>query len=241
MVFGAAVGLVCGWFLPGPVYRLAVPFEEPQRSACPNGHPLGHWFAPARCRVCGARYGPPAWATAVAAAFACAVVEASLGLGFESDLFVLLCLVGVLLAAVDLSCLRLPHIVVLPSIAASVALLAELAWLTGGWHRFVGALLGAVVLGAVYLLLYLLPGGNLGFGDVTLSVLLGLYLGWLGWGCVVLGALLPWLLNAPVLIVLLVSRRIDRKASVPMGPAMLAGALLAIGVSGWFNVLLRFS
>jgi leader peptidase (prepilin peptidase)/N-methyltransferase len=241
VVFAAAVGLLCGWwFVPGPAYRLAVPIDEPLRSTCPNGHPLGHWLALARCRVCGVWYGPPPWTTALAAGIAAAVVGARFGLVLELNLYLGLCVVGVLLAAVDLRCRRLPHVVVLPAILASVILLAEVAWLSGGWHHLWGALLGALALGVCYLLLHLLPGGGLGFGDVTLSVLLGLYLGWLGWGCVVLGALLPWLINAPVLIVLLATRRVGRKGSVPFGPAMLAGALVAIGVSGWFDVIGRF-
>jgi leader peptidase (prepilin peptidase)/N-methyltransferase len=241
VVFGAAVGLVGGWFLPGPVYRLAVPFDEPDRSTCPNGHPLGHWLALARCRTCGVRYGPPPWATALAAAIAGAVVGGKLDLSPESSLFLGLSLVGVLLGAVDLNCHRLPHIVVVPSIAVSVPLLALIASLNGEWHQLWRALLGATAMGAFFLVLYLLPGpgGGLGFGDVTLSVLLGLYLGWRGWDSVFIGALLPWLLNAPVVVVYLVTRQAGRKGSVPVGPAMLASALVAIGVSGWVNVLVR--
>jgi leader peptidase (prepilin peptidase)/N-methyltransferase len=68
---------------------------------------------------------------------------------------------------------------------------------------------------------------------------LGLFLGWLGWGPALLGGLLPSLLNGPVLIGLLVARRISRQGSVPFGPAMLAGAVVAIGVSGWAGLIGR--
>jgi leader peptidase (prepilin peptidase)/N-methyltransferase len=83
-------------------------------------------------------------------------------------------------------------------------------------------------MGAAYLGLYMIPGGNLGFGDVQLAVLLGMLLGALGWPEVVWGAALPWLINAPVLLVLLLRRRVGRRSRVPFGPSMLAGALLSV-------------
>jgi leader peptidase (prepilin peptidase)/N-methyltransferase len=101
------------------------------------------------------------------------------------------------------------------------------------------AVIAAAVLGGVYFILYLVARGGFGFGDVKLAVLLGLFLGWLSWGAVLLGGLLPSLLNAPVLVGLLVARRISRHGSLPFGPAMLTGALVAIGISGWAGLIGR--
>jgi len=50
----------------------------------------------------------------------------------------------------------------------------------------------------------------------------------------VLGAVLPHLLNGPAVVVLLLSGRIRRGSTVPLGPALLAGAFLAVVlVVGW--------
>ena len=91
-------------------------------------------------------------------------------------------------------------------------------------------------LGLLYQLLYLLPGEGIGYGDVRLAVLLGLFLGWLGWAEVVGGALLPWLVNGPVVLGLLLAGRVHRKSRLPFGPAMLrrraAGDRVAGGRTG---------
>ena len=41
------------------------------------------------------------------------------------------------------------------------------------------------------------------------------------------GVLLPHLINGPVALVLLLTRRADRRTHLPLGPALLAGAWLA--------------
>jgi leader peptidase (prepilin peptidase)/N-methyltransferase len=164
------------------------------------------------------------------AAAASAVLGASLDQQPVLPLFVALAVLGTGLSAIDIFCHRLPTVIVVPAIAAGVISLLGLAIGTGEWRSFGRALLGALALGLLFLLLYLIPGGNLGYGDVPLAVLLGLFLGWLGWLEVIWGALLPWLINGPVALVLLLRRRVDRKSRLPFGPAMLAGALLAIAL-----------
>jgi leader peptidase (prepilin peptidase)/N-methyltransferase len=80
----------------------------------------------------------------------------------------------------------------------------------------------------VYLVLALIAPSGLGMGDVKLAGLLGLYLGWLGWGAVVLGAMAGFVVQAVVALLLLATRRIGLRGELPFGPAMLAGAALVI-------------
>jgi leader peptidase (prepilin peptidase)/N-methyltransferase len=68
----------------------------------------------------------------------------------------------------------------------------------------------------------------MGFGDVKLAGVLGLYLGWLGWAEVVAGGFLGFLLGGVIGLGLMAVRRADRKSQIPFGPFMLAGALVAI-------------
>jgi leader peptidase (prepilin peptidase) / N-methyltransferase len=232
VVLAAACGFVLGALLPVPVYRLSVPHGESPRATCDQCGLSLPWvrMPPVRCPQCSHRWGPPWWSTALIAGGASAVLAAALGTHPDLVLFVALAVLGTGLAAIDIACHRLPTIVVLPAIAVGGVSLLVLAALTGDWGTFVRALLGAAALGLVFELLYLVSGGNLGYGDVRLAVLLGLFLGWLGWPEVIWGALLPWLVNGPVALTLLLRGRVGRKSRLPFGPAMLAGALLSVAL-----------
>jgi leader peptidase (prepilin peptidase)/N-methyltransferase len=233
----AVVGAAGGLLAPVPAYRLSVPAQAPDRDACERCRvplPAGWrgWVrVPARCRECWARLGPPAWLTAAAAGAASALLALSLGPTAALPLFVALAVLGVLLGAIDIACKRLPHKLVMPALWIGSVLLAIVALVTWSWGAWARAVLGAAALAAVFALLASLPGGGLGFGDVKLAALLGLFLGWLGWRTVMFGGLLPWLVNAPVVLALLLLGRAGRRSRLPFGPALLVGALLAIVVT----------
>lgn len=80
-----------------------------------------------------------------------------------------------------------------------------------------------------YVLWFAFPRG-VGFGDVRLSGLLGLALGWLGWGEFAAGLYGGFFLGAVVGIVLIAARVLTRREMVPFGPFMLAGALAGVVV-----------
>jgi leader peptidase (prepilin peptidase)/N-methyltransferase len=165
-------------------------------------------------------------------AAACSVAWAGIGWRFgpvpELLPYLLLAGLGVLLAAVDLACLRLPDALVKPGFVAGAAVFCGLAAGLPAWPDLLRAGFAAGVLAGGYLVLAVLPGGALGYGDVKLAGLLGLFLGWLGWGEVLAGALLPFLINGVVAVGLLAARRVTRRTLVPFGPAMLLGAWLAV-------------
>ena len=136
--------------------------------------------------------------------------------------------VGLALAVVDLACLRLPDPLVAAVAGAAALGLVPVALAGGTPERLLAALAGAAVSFGGYVLLALLPGARLGFGDVKLAAALGLPLGWLGWPTLGLGLLLPHLLNGVVVLALLAAGRVRRDTPLPFGPALLAGAWLAV-------------
>jgi leader peptidase (prepilin peptidase)/N-methyltransferase len=73
---------------------------------------------------------------------------------------------------------------------------------------------------------------GLGLGDVKLLGLLGLVLGWAGWGVLLAGVFLGLVAGAVVSMFLLVTRRAGWRTALPFGPPLLAGAVLALALGG---------
>ncbi|GAB3350935.1 prepilin peptidase [Modestobacter lapidis] len=159
-----------------------------------------------------------------------ALVVVRFGLTWQLPAFLVLAVVAVLLAVIDLRHQLLPNRILLPAFAGGAVLLLGAAAATGAWGELVRAVLGAVGLFAVFLALALVSPGGLGLGDVKLAGLLGLYLGWLGWGAVLAGGVAGFLVQAAVAVALLAVRRVRRDTELPFGPAMLVGAALVMAL-----------
>lgn len=144
--------------------------------------------------------------------------------------FLYLAAVSVSLAMIDLDTHTLPNKIVLPAYPVAAALLTGGALLSGTPERLLTGLAGAAVLFGVYLILALAYPGGMGLGDVKLAGLLGLYLGWLGWAPLAVGAFSAFLLGGLFSLGLVITRRANRKSGIPFGPWMLAGAWLGIFV-----------
>jgi leader peptidase (prepilin peptidase)/N-methyltransferase len=170
----------------------------------------------------------PAWVAVVAAA-TLALIAWRIGPHASLAAYLYLGAVGVVLAFIDVAIRRLPDPLTLPSYAAGAALLGIAAAFTrDGGTRYVHALAGMGALLAFYALQWVFMPGQIGLGDVKLAGVLGLYLGWLGLDGVLLGVFAIHLLGGLYAGALLVARRADRKATIPFGPFMLAGTLVAI-------------
>ena len=68
----------------------------------------------------------------------------------------------------------------------------------------------------------------LGFGDVRLSLVLGLSLGWLGVSYVLLGFFAANVIGAAVGVTLIATKHMDRQSRLPYGVFLAAGCALAI-------------
>ena len=152
------------------------------------------------------------------------------GLAWEVPAFLVLAGAAVPLTVIDLRHRLLPNRILVPASVAGASLLTLAAALTGDWPALLRAGLGAVLLFAVFLILALISPRSLGMGDVKLAGFIGLFLGWLGWTTLVLGALAGFVVQAVVALLLLAGRRIGLRSELPFGPAMLLGAAIAIAV-----------
>jgi leader peptidase (prepilin peptidase)/N-methyltransferase len=149
-------------------------------------------------------------------------------LGYRFDLlpYSVLVAVGVALAMIDLVEQRLPSVLIFSGIILVGALLTTSAIQYSRGSDLLRAFAGMAILTMFCLVLALVSGGGLGAGDVKLSALLGLALGWLSWSALATGTLLGWFTAALVWLLLRATRRMPPGSPMPMGPFLLLGALL---------------
>lgn len=142
--------------------------------------------------------------------------------------FLYLAAITVALTAIDLDVRKLPNRIVLPSYAVGALLLGAAAVLGGDLAALGRLFAGAGILFAFYLVLALIKPGGMGMGDVKLAGVLGLFLGFLGWEQLAVGAAGAFLIGGLVGIALVIARRAQRCSAIPFGPWMFAGAWLGI-------------
>ncbi|MFI8190975.1 prepilin peptidase [Streptomyces sp. NPDC085946] len=237
LVTAALWGAGAGLLLPRAAHRLSVDAGRPWSDRCPAGHAItgafGGWLGRPRCRAGCGPYGPSTPAVALVTALACAALAAATGPRPELAVWLLTAPVAVLLALVDLRVHRLPDVLTLPLAAGTAALLGLASLLPGAAGSWPRSLLGALALGAGYLLLFLLNPSGMGFGDVKLALALGLPLGWYGWPVLLTGACAGLVYGALYGVTLLLLRRADRKSAIPLGPFMLGGAFTAVAAGAF--------
>src|SRR5579864_6599530 len=141
--------------------------------------------------------------------------------------------VGVPLAFIDARHKRLPDLLTMPSYPAALLLLGVAApFVPSGGRHLVYGLIGMAAVWLFFVLQAFIYPAGIGWGDVKLSGVIGLYLGWIGTGAVLAGIIGGYLLAAVTGIGLIVARRATRRSHIPFGPFMIAAALAVLLVIG---------
>ena len=235
----ALVGLAVGSFLNVVIHRVPMKVSVVRpRSRCPgcdtqiaprDNVPVVSWLLlRGRCRACGEAISPryPLVELGTGVLFALTAVR----LGFDPALPAFLVLMAALIAisAIDLEHFIVPNRIVYPTLFVSAPLLVVAAVIDGDGKSLREAALGGVLAFALFLLIHLVSPGGMGFGDVRLAGLLGVFLGWLTLPHVLLGLFLGFLLASVVGVGLIVASRRSRKDAIPFGPFLALGAVLAV-------------
>ncbi|MEW1974423.1 MULTISPECIES: A24 family peptidase [Microbacterium] len=139
--------------------------------------------------------------------------------------------IGIWLLVIDARTHRLPNRIVLPTLAAALALVGIDALVTGQSGPLIGGVIGMLVLGGIYAVLRATSRGGIGGGDVKLAAVIGLVLGWHGWQALAVGAASAFVLGALYALVLMALRRADRSTRIAFGPWMIIGAVLGIALA----------
>ncbi len=246
IVLGAVVGLLVGSVLTSVVERvpakLAVTRPGPRCPGC--GAPLGifenipviSWLAlRGRCRHCTRRIGPvyPAVEALTAALF----VGVTLRFGVHPTVLAYWLFAGTLVAvsAIDIEHHIVPNRIVYPVLGVTTPLLVGISLGEGTPRALVGAAAGGVAAFAIFFVIHLIQPQGMGFGDVRLAGVIGVYLGWLGAGDVAralddvaLGLALGFVLAAVWGLGLMAVGRAGRKSRVAFAPFLALGAMVVV-------------
>jgi leader peptidase (prepilin peptidase)/N-methyltransferase len=248
---GAGIlGSLIGSFLNVVIFRVPAgrSIVAPPSACGSCGAPIRPWdnipvlswlILRGRCRDCGAGISARYPLVELGTAIFFVVIAVRFGgalLGGESlpaallvlAAFLYLGAISVALALIDLDTHRLPNRIVLPAYPVAAVLLIAAALFAREPERLVPALLGGLALFGLYLLMAIAYPGGMGFGDVKLAGVLGLYLGWLGWDALAVGAFAAFLLGGLFSLVLVALRRAGMRSGIPFGPWMIAGAWVGI-------------
>jgi leader peptidase (prepilin peptidase)/N-methyltransferase len=229
-------GLVIGSFLNVVIWR--VPRKESiakPPSHCPgcdtkianrDNVPVLSWLLlRGKCRSCGTAISARYPAIEIFTAIVFAAVGARFSDSWALPAYLLLAGALIALSAIDLEHYILPNRILYPTDVAALVLLAVASGATHDWGAFVRALIAGAIAFTIFFVIHIVSPKGMGFGDVRLAFLLGLCLGWLGWGEVAGGLFAGFLYGALIGMALIVVKSRGRKQQIPFGPFLAAGTM----------------
>lgn len=136
------------------------------------------------------------------------------------------------IAAIDLRLQKIPNkLLLIALIVRGLIFLVEcILSLSNAMTIFKDSLIGAFVIAAFFLLILLIFKNSIGMGDIKLFAMMGLYQGFLGAATSVFFSLF---ISSVISAFLLITRKKkSRKDTIPLGPSILIGTILAMGLTG---------
>jgi prepilin signal peptidase PulO-like enzyme (type II secretory pathway) len=251
MVFLVILGLGLGSFANALVWRIYQQYKGKKarkysivhgRSMCPNCQrslsvkdliPVFSWLGlKGKCRYCkkSISWQYPAVEVSTAVLFVLSYLlwpKELAGWEWLQLAIWLVCLTGfVALIVYDLRYMILPNRIIFPlmAIASGAAVIESVV--TEGTEPISSAILGLLVGGGIFYLLFVISDGAwIGGGDVKLGFLLGLLVG--GPANAFLMLFLASLLGTILFLPLLLGNKLSIKKKIPFGPFLIAGGIIA--------------
>ena len=175
------------------------------------------------------------WATAVAVGAGFGWFAGEVGEWWLLPAVVVFGGVTLALTLIDLDHQLIPNRVLFPGMALAAALLVGGAVGAGSGGELVRGLIAAGVYFVLLLAVALVARGGLGMGDVKLALLLGLFLGFVGWNALTVGFVLAVLLGGVASVLVLLFTEKGRDSKFAYGPYLVAGAWIGLfwGIQLW--------
>lgn len=241
IALAAILGLAVGSFLNVVAHRVPAGHSVIRPpSACPqcdkpirvrDNIPVLSWLIlRGKCRDCGERISVRYPIVEVGTAALFGLTAGYVGAEWALPAYLWFAGVATVLILTDLDHKRIPDRILFPGVVVGLVLLALGSAADGELFAFGRGVLGAL---GYFVLLWALAEvfrGGLGFGDVKLAFLLGLFTAYVSWATWVAGVFLAFFTGGVVAVLLLATRRRGRKDAIAFGPSLIAGALVAVAV-----------
>jgi leader peptidase (prepilin peptidase)/N-methyltransferase len=182
------------------------------------------------CPSCGAAFGW--WQPAVELVNGVLWIVAAVRFGAHLPVVPYLFLFSALLAlsVIDLFTYRLPDRITYPVLYVSVPLLVIISLVDHHPRHLLWAFIGAAGYYGLLALMWLISPKGMGYGDVKLGRILGLYLGWIHIVLPIYGLGIAGILGSVIGIGVLLASR-DRRRAFPFGPWLALGCVIAVAFS----------
>lgn len=189
------------------------------------------------CPHCHRRLASTWWAVQLAVPVLLAVTVIAFGLRWSLIPYLWLVPVLVVAAAIDIRLLLIPRRIVWVGFAVGVVLIAATTLPMGHTDKFLQSLAGAALYFGFLFVTHIVSPAGMGFGDVRLAALLGLYLGRIALMMTAVGLFIACVFG--VGFGLAVRRASKGQRHFPFGPGLAAGTLVAIWF--WSPILSRLA
>lgn len=134
----------------------------------------------------------------------------------------------VTLTVTDLQTKLIPNRILGPATAAAAALLVLGGLATQNYTAIGHAAIGGFAYFGSLFVLAFIARGALGFGDVKMSFIIGLFTGYISLGSVLVAGVGAFIIGGLYSAVLIVTKRSSRKDMIPFGPFMTSAGIVAI-------------
>ena len=232
------MGLLVGSFLNVCIYRIpkkeSISFPPSHCFSCEhNLKPIdlfpvfSYIFLKGKCRYCGEKISIQYPLIEILNSLVYLLLFAHFGLSIEFIFFAILASTLIVVSIIDYYHQLIHNKVVLFTLIVGIIYRSTLYFTTeiGLLETLKQSVLGFLIGGGFYFLIFILTNGNMGGGDIKLMAALGV---WLGIADTGLAIFLTFMIGAVISVLLLASKIKGRKDAIPFGPFIVLGTFATI-------------
>lgn len=234
----AITGLLIGSFLNVCIYRIprkeSISFPPSHCFACGNNlKPIdlfpvfSYVFLKGKCRYCSEKISMQYPLIEILNCLSYLLLFKHFGLSIDFLFFALLASVSIVISVIDYYHQIILNTTVLFTMIVGIIYKITL-YITLDEKLFTilkSSILGFLIGGGFYLLIFIATNGNMGGGDIKLMAALGVWLGIRDTG---LAMLLTFMIGAIISVFLLATKIKSRKDAIPFGPFIILGTFITI-------------